>query len=345
MADESENPGISETTSSVEPVQQAAVTPLTPPAAPPPNAEQTLISEYEFDDVPEAESVDESPATGEVAGEPPPAAVTSPAAAATQLPKHGKRLIREALDLGLSDDQIRSMDTETLDETVYVLRKQAIAQFRDNSIQRAVQPDRNPPEKTAPPDPRSGISSPSSGDDLGMSAEEEAEFDPRLMGLLKRLHRENRELKQVVQTINGREQQREQETNRQLCDRKFQERQEVFGKGLGRELTGDSPEYLRRVAVLTLVDRDNSQASLETKIDRAIEKLYGKQLRNSAVEEPALTAQQEQWRNGGLARPTQRAGAPEPAGPKKAEKAVAAKMREMNGQVSDGIADPDNDFL
>lgn len=241
--------------------------------------------------------------------------------------KHSRRLAAMARDMGIPEDEIASTPTEQLDDTVYHL-------FR----QRREMANRN--QRTDPDAPATPAHQEPAEDHLDLPGAED--FDPRLTGFLKRQAAELKSLKAQLADTAQREQGRAQESMGDRIDRYFDEEKDEgrFGKGGRRSLTADSPEFLRRMAVLQAMDkmREGTEAQ---RFKKAMTLIYGSSKASSSKDpEDELEKRKRDWEEGAVAQPTHRNGAAEPKGVKRAVKTAAAFMRE-NGMAEDQEADPD----
>ena len=297
----------------------------------------------EYDEVPagEAEPAPASTQPSEPAGEPErprgPDGRFLPADAAPLI-KHPSSLIKMALDLGLSDDEIAGTSGDQLSQVVYHLNKQAMKLAGEYSQERALSTatDRVAGDRTVRTDP------------AVPPAPEQDEFDawatqaglyPELLSELQRLRSEVKELKTLKGEFNDiktHHQAQQRETLTEQLDRAFSRHENVLGKGRRSEIKDGSPEHLKRMAVLGLVEKDSTKAPLQDKIDRVVKALYGE------PQVPDVLQQRREMYNGaGLAQPTQRLGGTEPKGDKKAM-ATAHRMMKEQGLLDETTND---DFL
>ncbi len=318
-------------------------------------AQAALVEQYEIDEAP-------SPAANAVVPAPEDGtpAPTSSAPESDSRPrgpdgrflpatKHSPRMKRMANELGLDDDEIEAKSPEQLEDVVYYLTKQALAAARENSIHRTVDQalDRNGKEAEAEPPLQDQPLLSDADLDLGIA--DEADYNPEIIKAIKKAasSRDKRiaDLEKRINVLLEREQVRANETMAEQIDRHFEKHAATLGHGRGRDMAPDSPDYLRRVAVLGVVQRDKSKSPLSAKIDRAVEALYGVPAKSAADAEPRADQEKraKEWANGSLAKPTQRASEDEPAGPRKAERSIRKTLQDF-GQVTGGNATRD-DFL
>lgn len=299
-----------------------------------PKEEKPVLAEYELGDSQFDPAIDLPPAK---TPDPQPAAADAslPAPAEPAAPKHSGRLVRMARDLGLSDEEINSTPTEQLDDIVYHLNRQALQSAREasrtetfhQSQDRRAAPQEEPVAPEAP-------------DEYGLDLDE-SQYAPGLVRALKEVagksKREIEALQKQVRSLEEREKNRQQESVTRQLDRLFEkaDKPTLFGKGGRHELAAEGPEYMRRIAVLSAMDR-MKEGTLAEKFQRAVTMLYGQAPQPS---EPAngnqLSDQQKRWNDAALAKPTQRQSE-EPKGEAKALKSAARYMRE------NGIGDADD---
>jgi hypothetical protein len=147
-----------------------------------------------------------------------------------------------------------------------------------------------------------------------------------------------------LQQLQAGEQARQIRSFAAQADRCFEKHKELLGEGRGIDMDPGDPHFERRKFVLGLAAQDQTKATLQTKIDRAVEKIYGKR---QAAPADALEARKQEWTQGGLAQPTNRTGASEPQGVAKAVQSVRNRMAELSADTRNGesgTVDP-SDFL
>ncbi len=315
--------------------------------------EQNLIDQYEMDDSSFDPELDMPVGAAESGERPAVPASTPPAdtpvvrdrdpetgrflpltAPEPTRPKHSRRLVQMATDLGIPQAEIDSTPNEALEDTVYHLHRQAMA--HTEHLRRTSVPDQAPPsgqpvglgEPAAPPRPEEEP-------DLGLDP---ALYDGPLLQVLKN---QAKQIQALQTQLSQQERARANETLAERIDRSFERHHTHLGKGSKSDMKADSSEYLRRMAVLALVDRLGEKGgSLEARIDKAVETLYG-EAKAPPEHVPAggpsdeLAKRRDVWNNAAVARPTQRAGLPEPKGSKRAEKAVAQHLRDQGISLED----------
>lgn len=273
--------------------------------------------------------------------EPPP----TPSAAAAAQPeapplaprqRHPRLLRQEALEYGATPQQIDAAATDDLEDWVEYQRAESRRQ------------QQRQPAAAAEPD-----------FDLGI---DESLYEPDLINAIKRLGKsqaeEIKQLKQQLTVSQQREAQRQAQSTGEAIDGAFESLADSrYGTGSAVELQpGSSEMKLRGVLLGTAgIDFNNPPPPrvLAKKLREAHELIYGKAPAPADEPPPASPsptkpappknpvngqfvkpadaekqAREEAWVRAGLAQPTQRNGAAEPKGPKRAAKAVAAHLRE-----------------
>ncbi len=309
------------------------VAPETPPQAetpavpPSPTPQEQLQASYEL---PDTEPADIAPA---------PAAPAAPAAA--EPAKAPKYLVDMAIDQGFTQAEIDAIAPEVLGSILRRNQTQILEMARQQAAARTLQGD-NP--KTVVP------AAPVEEEDLLAGEYEEdgedgqktlrkltsKDFHKAFGGAFKKLQDKIKALEAQTGTLVR----REAESNTEILDRCFTALPEVFGADGVAEIKSGSPEHVRRLTVLQIVQADKSHRSLEQKTKKAIETLYGKAAPTTpaaspkpATPAPAAPAVKppvapEEWNGAATARPTHRGGAAEPKGRARAIAAVEARLKE-----------------
>ncbi len=278
---------------------------------------------------------------------PPPTA----APAAPPAPKHSARVLRRAAEAGISQETIARLEPDALrdltDDLFDRRFEEATHNFRIAGIHDAVNgggADGTP----APAAPRSGpapvapAAAPAEAD-LGI---DEGDFDPGLIGVIKKLHGEVTALKAQLATVQQAEAGRRAETFAQTMDRLFSKNTEFFGVGTVREVPRGSAHALRRQAVIDVMR--NIPGSIEDRFHKANEVLgLGAVPATPPATPPAAPAAtpaitREQWSDAALTRPATRSDAPEPKGLAAAKKAFLKGVRE-HGLDQEGEAGGSDD--
>lgn len=308
-----------------------APTPADTPIAPQPRV-ATLPPQYDPNDHPdsqlEALTMPFKPATL-----PPP-----PAPAPTII---SKRLKRQALEAGISEATISRCDEDTLEELVDRYQAQAReiheGKIRQQALQDALR---------AVPQQQPGVSTPQTvapEDDLGIDL---TEVHPALAEGIKKLHKDNLELKRFQAESMQREVNRVAQTQRDLIDEAFESLGEdyhsVFGKGaVGAEVQTTSAEFKRRVAVLQASGLDLSKQPPGKAIKNAVIQA-AKELFPAAKPAPAQAPADPyaQALGGNVTTPDSPPPTPRPTPPKdpRTGKFLTAEERTIQKQADDAQA-------
>jgi hypothetical protein len=342
------------------PAGSEVVTP--PPAESPADAYGTTA---EFDAELDAPA---EPRIGLEAKSPVPKPVEKPAPAEPVVHKHSRRLLREATEFGIPQEEIDATPTEELDERVYLMRREAMAWARQQGQREILEAIKSPSHAssgTAPPEPGVPGGTPAhgsapapggSGDEIRLVADE-SDYDPELIGgikkYLKKHDDEMKALRDQLAQLNAAEGRRQQDTLTQQVDRAFADLgpgyEPYFGRGGVSEI--DEAALARRKALLTHVElaMKGKPGTLPKKIAEAAKLLYPVRAGGSPAAEygagvtpsprtptPApdpLAGEKERWAGAGLAHPTHRES-PEPKGRAKAER-TARELMEREGVLGD----------
>lgn len=289
--------------------QEATPQVETPEVAPKPS----LSGDYELGDVGYDAVADATPEIQEPVAIQQQEAAPPPAAP----PKHSSRLVRMATELGLSQDDIAGASPEHLEDLVYHVTRERL-----NHIRR--EEPRVPEEKPK-----------SQEEDLGI---DETQYDEGLVKAIKTVRdkykKEIDELKEAVGSFKKTEEVRTAESFNREVDHWFEKTNDSrFGKGKLYEISRDSDEHARRMALVAQAMK-YKDGDLHGNLDRAHKLLFGDKPKPEPVKpdpgiSPAdLKQKQEDWNAAAVARPTQRNGAPEPKGDKRAMAAAHRFMRE-----------------
>jgi hypothetical protein len=321
-----------------------------------------LASEYDFEASetsfdPELDGTDASTAADPAASEPAAASPTaSPetrqrdsagrfiATAPAEPTKHihSKRLTRMAQDLGIPQEEIDSTPSEALDDTVYHLNRQLLEMSAQDRRGKSL--GENRPPSSGPPQDADGLADgrdASPEEDIDPDSEQFQHLDNDLLNLIKH---QQRRIKRLEDQASRQEVSRRNEPLNARLDRAFAKYSDVLGKGSRADLAQDSKEFRDRIRVLEIAERLGSDpGTLEDRIDRAVKAAFGDRLKTEQ-EEGGTPTSQSGHRTGHLerelerrreifqstvAKPTQRRGLEEPKGTRRAEKAVAQRLREQ----------------
>ena len=240
-------------------------------------------------------------------------APATPPVAPPAKPVRPEWLDQVALGLGFTQQEIENADADSLGRAVSLSqRRSAVAAQK-------------PPEVAPPPEPKI---------DLGLTAEQEEEFGPEMMGVLKKIALDNAKAKQELESRLARYEQNEQaRTRSQLettLDNAFstlgKEYATVMGDGDGAHIIRNDPaSHRRRMFVLTTLQ--NKGLNFMTASAKAIQDAIKAQVEEDfpgMVQKPAAPAKpgsreltepaiaRELWDRGGSPPPTQRRGSAEP---------------------------------
>ncbi len=313
-------------------------------------AEQYELPDSRFDD-----ELDQEPVPSRAAVAP---AQTSPAPETRErgadgkfLPKkytHTKRLQRIATDFGIAQEEIDSTPPEQLDDLLYHLNRQLLAD-RERRF--------NPPPRELPAE-QPAVTAPVVDEDAvdwgtdeeGKPYDENAYQKPiaKTIKTAAELRKKNKELEERLARLEGREVERMTSERDRSIDSAFSKLgaafEPIFGKGDIANLAKDSDERAARIAIVSMIGQ-LKEGTLEQRIAKAAKLVYGRFAKNSeapsqyeaddAEPTPRKPAQrngritQEDWEAGALARPTQREAKPQ-KGTQAAYRAVAKQMKDKN---------------
>lgn len=249
-------------------------------------------------------------------------------------PKHASFLVEVAKDHGFADDEIEAMTPAALGRLAHVLQRQELEHTRQALAESAIHETRG--ARPVVPDPE-----PKPEEELGL---DEAQYDPGLVGVLKKLHAENKALRGRLTEGEEREQRRAQSERSRAIDAAFAKLgpdfQEHFGEGDIFDLPMESAERAKREAVVSLA-LQQKDGSLPARIAKVAKQLFGAKAKPTAdpsaeyeaVAKPGKNGKPritpEQWREAGTAVPTQRKELDLPAGDDKATRNLERRMREQ----------------
>jgi hypothetical protein len=344
-----------------------------PPAPAAPSKEKSFVEQYDLGDtspapihIPSASAATEETPAEPASPQPEPSSRPVPPKdpetgrfvardAEPQPGRHSPRLVAMAVDYGIPENEIKEMLPLELERHVLYLHKQALQISRDNNRQRLLQsggdaldPMISPVQDTPQPQPtqQPRRQAPPPEDEFTFDP---ADYDPNVakaLGIVRDQAKEIKQLKQMVQGLARNEQIRQFETAAQHLDRRFAEREEVFGKGTVRSIDPNSLHATRRRAVVALLDQFKGQpGTFDEKYDRIVSELYGagEEPERETSRTPRIVREDEdEWARGGVARPTHREARNEPKGFERAVKAVSDKMRELELNGESGDLPPDS---
>lgn len=292
-----------------------------------------LLQEYELEDAGFDDEIDIIPQSKPKAEAKPTPEPTEAKPAAPEPKKHPASMVRLAEDLGVSKEEIDSLDTEVLGERVYQMTRN----LRAAPQQQATAP---PPAKQPEPEEEEI--------DLELDPEE---YDEGLIKAMKKVSsvatKQIKELKAKLEAAEAEKAQQYQASLYEQIDNAFVSlgMDTVFGKAKRHELKPGSAEMVRRQAVLASLQASPIQGKSPAEaIAIRAKELFGS-AQAPAPEQKAEGAKsttpsytREQWNSAGLAKPTDRQTPNEPKGVKRATRAVAEKMREQGFEADDYLS-------
>jgi len=279
-----------------------------------------------------------------------PAAASAQSAAPVPQSKHPSYLLQQAREFNLDDEEIEGMSTNVLGKVVHRLMREQLAFRAELDKERTLVHGqvRTPPPEAKPEEEDFDI-------DFGVDPETgrkmtAADFNPNLVHAFKSLTRqqraENKRLQEELSKRDQRDQQRDEVRAAAIYDSAFAalgpDYEPIFGKAAGRDMDPNSPEFRRRILVLTEAQADPRQhtvAQARARIKKAAELIapvkanpnpYAEVPKKGEPAKPTNGVKprisEEEWNEGGLARPTARKVDDEPPGEAKAVRNLAAKM-------------------
>ncbi len=254
---------------------------------------------------------------------------------------HPDRLIRQARDLGFDAAEVTQLTTAELRELVRDAYAERSSRDTFQAIQQSRQAEPSGSQPVAQPSQQ-----PAPSDDLDFSIDE-TQYTPEFVETVKNvgktvhnvLAKKLKALEDQIVALTTHVRGTHEQTMREQIDDGFsqlgKEFENVFGSGAGNTLQKDSPEFIRRMAVLREIEANKKAGPIKQAIQKYAKALFGLQAqpaKRSSAAEPAQTSEQDAWLEAALPRPTQRKVAPEPKGRALAEAAVAKAMRENRQQ-------------
>jgi hypothetical protein len=251
-------------------------------------------------------------------------------------PKHSPRMLRMAADLGISEDDAGDYSPEQLEAVIHERHKQLITHARRQ------QPKPKEPEADAEPEINLGI---------------DADAFPELVAHLKAEAKDKKALQKELAELKAREERREQASQVSQLDQAFAAYPDVFGTESVNELANDDPKMLRRQAALAVMKMGDQSKPLKKLLANAMAVLnmtaakptngvdkdlvYGdKELQRQRKTDTTgddiggrLAERQAEWKDAGLAAPSQRIPAPIKPGLPAAKKAFVEEARAAGFQV------------
>lgn len=301
------------------------------PATPVADAGAAVIEKYEL-----ADENDGLPVAAHAAAVETPAEV--PAELVPEKPKHPAWVLRKAKQSGLQEDEINSMSTDDLKDSLLVLaeEKRVIQDRPRNDSGQFVKPEPVP-------------EAPFSMKDLGIEPNEFMDESTTniLTKVLAPLHAEIKKLKAEVGEVRQRETHRDANAAFDRMDQLFTENESVYGKGTRHKLGKNTPEKDRRDAVIKLMLSipPEQRQTIEDDFERISNSLFGTLSKTTGSPastpkpaEPIVDHETEivnRFRNGSTIQPTSRQTAPPPKGDQSAKDFVR-KWRKENLEAAIG---------
>lgn len=286
---------------------------------------------------------------------PPPVETPGPSAPAAERPRNADgtfakpaNLVEVARSFGYSDSDIDELTTAQLNADCLrlthkqnTLRSNLAAERTAQDAQvRAPAPERAKPQADE--------------DEEALDALEKEGFDPRLSKVVRKVLKENKQLRSELGGIAQREQLREERTTAEVIDGAFEamEQAALFGEGAIEDL-GETAEGRRRLAVVRMANIDlkkDNATTIRRKVKQTAKELFGgsEPAKKKAEEtpydaalgktngKPAKRITKEQWNDAATQKPTNREGSDLPPGDEKAIKGVKARLG------ADADAEPDS---
>lgn len=300
-----------------------------------------LIASYDLgDDTPAA------PASPVPAAQTPPPAPAAPRDPETgkftkaeppteKVEEHSRTLVRRAISVGMSDEEIDSTPVGKLEDLVWARHEAALHEARQSRQKEA---DAGSMKAMVPVEDEDILTFGEAEKDLA------DEFKKPLKEAFSRQAKEIKELKAQIERLTQSDNQRQAMSFAEQVDRHFEKHKAHLGEGRGLEMSPDDPYLARRKAVLLLCQADQ-RGTLAQKIDRAVKTLYGASTpakADDAVPEP-IQQRRKEWDGAALVKPTNRAGAEEPLGKERAIRAVREARQDMTANPNEATSE--DDFL
>lgn len=234
--------------------------------------------------------------------------------------EHSPHILQLASDLGISQAEIQSTDPD-------VLAGRVIERSRGLLAQR---------QQATPPQQEQEW-----GLDVDLS-----QYDDGIVKAFTKLADEVKTLRSKTSQTEARlltQDQREQAQKGKAIDEALESFGEFFGKGPVTSMPANSVEAYRRHQAFNRAAQMAGGDPTPEQVVAAAQELFGIQQKAKGYgqsQTPTNRITPDQWNGGGLQKPTNRNGAKEPKGTKRAEKAVANMLRSM--AIED---DGEEDFL
>jgi hypothetical protein len=321
----------------------AELTPESPKSDQKKTVEEQLLEQYDLGDSSFDPDLDAAPEPLRGAPQPGQAGSgeSSPASAAPSLPprdEQGRFLPRReasqrqlsiARNLGFSDEELQDVDADVLEERI-VGATRALRSYQGEN--------RSLGERQSSAGSLEGGETAEAGaqEDEDVDIEERESIHDPILHTLDRYNRRLKALEAIVAQQQQSEQRRANETAVETADRViFARYPHIYGAGTLKDIKAESRDHDRRRAVWARAQKE--QGTLEERFEKAHEYLYGGLGGEAEEGEPPARGRQaaprrngytaEEWAEAGTAVPTQREGAKEPKGTRRAEKGVRDYLR------------------
>lgn len=257
---------------------------------------------------------------------------------------HPNYLVRQAAELGISDEEMQTTPSDMLGDLVYHLGRQALKLTRDHSVQSTLQ---SATERQQTPGVPPGTPGPPAEPELLALGEE---YDPKIRQLADLVRSQGETIRQLqgrLDEVHGVQQAAIHRSVTERVDGFFTQHTAVYGEGnfeqAKKKYGENSPQMKRRNAAADLVrSLGKEPGTLEEKLAKAHAELFSFQEQPPPAtpesQRNGLPTREQQWNGGALARPTQRGSTHEPPGERKAVQTAARLMREQ-GLLDDAAPD------
>lgn len=258
---------------------------------------------------------------------------------------HPKALLRRARDMGLSAAETEALSADDLEDRVYVLEREALAELRGQT--KAKPKEEAKPEKAVDDEAIDWGGFEYEFDD-GKRVVEEKDISAPLVHVVKSLQKQIRALERSAKERADAEARSVEANFEQQLDTEFN-KYPVLGKGKATDVKG-TPFMDRRMAVFMRLKAMSAEEQRQTSMDKAVAKIVKDLFEGTAavaVEETDGKVTKEvkrttldRFKEGSVAKPTGRKAQDLPKGRKKAEQSVADWLEE---NISDDDEDSDSD--
>jgi len=354
-----------------EPITSSVQASAPPPIEAPKSALEKLVDQYDISDIENQYADDQlmeapspvAPGKGSAAGATPlaPALPEKP----TEPKKHVHNEItkRLATDFGFTQADIEATEPAVLDDRVYWMNRQRMANAQQNRASDTAQKAVDNKQPVVPQVEKLDFGGMTMKDAAGKDVPvDEEEIHPVIVHVLRETQKEIRSLKAKVATFEQIEGQRQTDTVTSHIDRGFDKLAEKYGHIVGKgRPANNAPEWSKRLAIFNEARRmAGDKAPLESvlkSLETAADLLYGG-IAKPASGDPSPPAKPaparnpatgqftaEQWNRGGLMQPTAREAPADQPGERRATRAVKSFLA-TNGVAPEGepgeYASPDD---